>query len=95
MGLMSEPYTTTLGITVEAIDTYLKRLEEASVTPFTYTHMTGGVREHPIHKMVDRARQDMKRMLALWGLSPADVAGVSKTTKGASSPLERFGLNDN
>ena len=94
MGLMSEPYSMTLAATVEAIDTYLRRVEEAKHEPLTYTHMTGGIREHPIHKMVDRARAEMKRMLALWGLSPADVASVSKTTANSANPLERFGLND-
>lgn len=93
-GLMAQPYSITLACTVEALATYITRLREAAVTPSTYDTETG-CKEHPIHKSLDRARADLKRWLAAWGLSPADVASVSTAGKAAESVLDRFGLNDN
>lgn len=93
-GLMAQPYSITLACTVEALATYIERRREAARTPATYP-TENGFKEHPIHKSADRARADLKRWLACWGLSPADVAGVSTAGKSKESVLDRFGLNDN
>lgn len=93
-GLMAKPYTPTLAATVDAIATYIARRIEAAKTPLVY-HTETGFREHPVHKSADRARTEMKRWLACWGLSPADVASVSKSGKAGESLLDRFKLDGN
>ena len=89
MKLLAPEYVPALGLTVDAIAVYLSRAEEAEATAFTYWSESGP-KEHPIHKAADRARMEMRRWIALWGLSPADVTSVTKPATQSGTVLSQF-----
>ena len=89
LGLLTKEYVPTLGLTVDALAVYVERSKEAAKTPFCY-ETENGPKEHPIHRAADRARAEMRKWIAIWGLSPADVADISRPAEKEVSALDQF-----
>lgn len=75
MGLLGKPHSTALGLLVEALADYIRRCEQAEVTPEVVETEKGSF-AHPIHGMVDKAWSRVLKALREFGLTPASIAAV-------------------
>ncbi len=106
-GMMSPLYTTGLGMMAKQHVEYLNLSKAAETTPL-FTETTGGVAQHPVHRMKARAWADLLKISREFGMTPSAIAGVK--TGGSNVPgipnrahklnagyfgLEQYKLNSN
>jgi P27 family predicted phage terminase small subunit len=76
MGIMSAPFTLTLGLLVEALADYVKRAEQCrDCDEVVYTEK--GAFPHPIFGMKDKAWDRVLKAAQQFGLTPATISDVT------------------